>query len=544
MFSLAEYLSEYLAEYLAEHHIWQQIARLLLPQILPQQQPKIRPDLFEHEALDLESPSLRLIQICPALYSGGPIRCRIRVASTDTEYTCLSYVWGEERTGKRIYINNKRFKVRQNLLDFLQSARQVPELTSRWLWIDALCIDQTNTHERQHQVQQMARIYAGAKEVISWLGTDRDLAIFFHKRACGWDMIDYGAIWALSRSPYWTRAWIVQEILLAHHVRLMADIYLLPLDALPPLRTAKLARGSPYERIQTRFVHMRKLLKCPEQSGITLIYLLYYFQHQSCHIDRDRIFSLLGLCKDGMSLQVDYSTSTYELAVKVLASCRDTFCVCTIQTVATALRLSSSCSPGDYSHDFRSTTYASLTLPITWAECMRPHRGDCPRNDPHSIVVCRPTSISTGHSIKITINLQHLCSKYCDQITIKVYHTRVKIIYSSNGCKRWNWYDGGSIALQSLDNGQACKILMSLALWFRIIDLAKREYFTTLSTLLEETCCSRVTGGANIPVENSHRPALKLWVDKEHIGEYSSLPNELDRFTFHAWQGSHKIGYK
>jgi len=37
-------------------------------------------------------------------------------------------------------------------------------------WIDALCIDQNNTKEKNHQVKQMGKIYANAYRVVSWLG--------------------------------------------------------------------------------------------------------------------------------------------------------------------------------------------------------------------------------------------------------------------------------------------------------------------------------------------------------------------------------------
>jgi hypothetical protein len=38
------------------------------------------------------------------------------------------------------------------------------------LWIDALCIDQTNLEERSEQVKMMARIYSQASQVVVWLG--------------------------------------------------------------------------------------------------------------------------------------------------------------------------------------------------------------------------------------------------------------------------------------------------------------------------------------------------------------------------------------
>lgn len=44
----------------------------------------------------------------------------------------------------------------------------------RTFWIDAICIDQDDPSERNHQVQMMSRIYTRAKEVCIWLGDGDD----------------------------------------------------------------------------------------------------------------------------------------------------------------------------------------------------------------------------------------------------------------------------------------------------------------------------------------------------------------------------------
>jgi hypothetical protein len=42
----------------------------------------------------------------------------------------------------------------------------------RVLWIDALCIDQNSEGERNHQVVLMGQIYASAWRVVAWLGSE------------------------------------------------------------------------------------------------------------------------------------------------------------------------------------------------------------------------------------------------------------------------------------------------------------------------------------------------------------------------------------
>jgi hypothetical protein len=126
---------------------------------------------FKHSPLDHQAPSIRLIQILPDLSADGLVQCDIRTASTQSDYICLSYVWGKEITGHQIQLGGRAFWVRQNLFDFLESARTKPHIYDQWLWIDALCIDQLNNTERSHQVQLMGQIFSHATKVISWMGT-------------------------------------------------------------------------------------------------------------------------------------------------------------------------------------------------------------------------------------------------------------------------------------------------------------------------------------------------------------------------------------
>ena len=44
----------------------------------------------------------------------------------------------------------------------------------RVLWIDAICIDQSNVEERNHQVPLMKTIYSNADAVQVWLGEPTD----------------------------------------------------------------------------------------------------------------------------------------------------------------------------------------------------------------------------------------------------------------------------------------------------------------------------------------------------------------------------------
>ena len=56
----------------------------------------------------------------------------------------------------------------KNLAEALQCLTVTDE--SRFLWVDAICINQTDDSERSQQVRSMAKIYEDARRVLVWLG--------------------------------------------------------------------------------------------------------------------------------------------------------------------------------------------------------------------------------------------------------------------------------------------------------------------------------------------------------------------------------------
>ncbi len=90
----------------------------------------------------------------------------------DPEYSALSYVWGSGTDRSKIECNGGEAEVTKNLEEALKNLRHDSEL--RYLWVDALCINQQNVEEKDHQVALMKDIYAYAKEIIMWLGPDEE----------------------------------------------------------------------------------------------------------------------------------------------------------------------------------------------------------------------------------------------------------------------------------------------------------------------------------------------------------------------------------
>lgn len=95
-------------------------------------------------------------------------------------YEALSYVWGsqevEEQTTHSIIIvedqkDDQEFAVMQNLHVALLHLQDYD--IPRVIWVDAVCIDQSNNIEKEHQIPMMGEIYARASRVIVWLGEEQ-----------------------------------------------------------------------------------------------------------------------------------------------------------------------------------------------------------------------------------------------------------------------------------------------------------------------------------------------------------------------------------
>ncbi|KAJ8106897.1 hypothetical protein OPT61_g9236 [Boeremia exigua] len=309
---------------------------------------------FRHQPLDTNEQSIRLIRLLGG--SEGPVRCEIFHAQLDEasiiEYEALSYIWGGTSQQNVIEANGMPLRVTENLLHALLELQQPEE--DRILWIDAMCIDQANTGERNHQVRLMSIIYQRATRVIIWLGTatNQTDVVFDHMKvlqqqslnfACNsWQTYDrrWKAIWTntllvlntlnqdvlcaglkelLSRA-WFTRVWIIQEvanarsaIVLCGNRSVSARIF-----ALAP----SLAGVEPHSKCQVVLDIMpgpsRKFSWWSERPDLRV--LLNKFKYSEASDPRDRIYALLALSSDEQilnNLQPDYELVEGEVVDRV-----------------------------------------------------------------------------------------------------------------------------------------------------------------------------------------------------------------------------------
>ncbi|KAK4539346.1 hypothetical protein LTR36_000777 [Oleoguttula mirabilis] len=90
-------------------------------------------------------------------------------------FEAISYSWGAPDACVDIVIDGLEYRIHQSLADALRRFRY--DRHERYLWADALCINQVDLAEKSQQVQNMFRIYRKAKSVLVWLGSETaDLA--------------------------------------------------------------------------------------------------------------------------------------------------------------------------------------------------------------------------------------------------------------------------------------------------------------------------------------------------------------------------------
>jgi len=206
-----------------------------------------------------------------------------------------------------------------------------------YFWTDAICIDQTSVHERNHQVNMMRNIYAAAALVLVWLGertADSDDAMEGLARST-YPSESKDALYSLMDNEYWKRVWIVQEIMMAREIIVACGQKRVSWESLKHKiwHTDQVLQSGEVLRLRgSEIVHEKLLRQRVKASGaieLSLDYLIERYYDQHCADPRDRVFALLGLVDtpdssfNHVSFLADYNLGTKELFYKVVQRASD-----------------------------------------------------------------------------------------------------------------------------------------------------------------------------------------------------------------------------
>lgn len=233
--------------------------------------------------------------------------------------------------------------IQENLYHALRALRRHD--VERILWVDAVCINQSDIDERTSQVQLMRQIYQYSTRAVIWLGghfqgsnEGVDLLLRIHKLALkddnqintpaqaltpddllklglpSMDSTGWGSLDAIFWRPWFTRVWIIQELTvskdalvicgdrsipwadLAHAARFILQHSLTAITQVDPRPATKL------EKFRQAY------LTC--KGDQPLLPLLLEARDAFATNDRDKVFALMGLSeRDTFSFVPDYSLS-------------------------------------------------------------------------------------------------------------------------------------------------------------------------------------------------------------------------------------------
>ncbi|CAH0003359.1 unnamed protein product [Clonostachys byssicola] len=196
---------------------------------------------YVYNPVDSAGREIRLLVIQPGLWS-EEITCRLKTVSLNDgpRYETLSYTWGDNSKEHLIQVDGSRFRVNHNLFLALRRLRSLDE--ARVIWIDAICINQSDNNEKSAQVAMMGRIYSScsrattssppesttakqAFELLRVLGEDvqfDQLACFTSTEegilTCETFASHFKSLEAITYIPWWSRIRIVQEMVLPPEV--------------------------------------------------------------------------------------------------------------------------------------------------------------------------------------------------------------------------------------------------------------------------------------------------------------------------------------
>ncbi|KAH8896064.1 HET-domain-containing protein [Thozetella sp. PMI_491] len=287
------------------------------------------------------------------------------------DYATISYVWGSEAQRKTIVVNGQHVSVTENLEVALRAVAGTGAYASdSKLWVDALCINQADDGERAAQVAKMRDIYSNALSVVAWLGKAHDYsdeAFDLLERLAGLAEASktapfgefglpsglffgyyFSGLNELMRRTYWSRLWVVQELVLGASAVLLRcgersidwDTFCAGITVLyrPDLWHIKdellvnevhrhgsdgTGRRKQWSTSQLHLVKRELLVlsRYEEQGAGRLGFrrLLDIAGSSDCRDTRDKVFALLGMMEPKVAdrLVQDYSIPTPELFASV-----------------------------------------------------------------------------------------------------------------------------------------------------------------------------------------------------------------------------------
>ncbi|KAG8528587.1 uncharacterized protein KY384_006274 [Bacidia gigantensis] len=265
-----------------------------------------------YRSLPQDTKYIRVLRIHHG-HSSCDLRTNLDILDLENDhkaYDALSYAWGGHIMLRRlIWVNNRRFLVSHSLHNALKELRRDDQ--DRYLWIDAICINQSDFSEKGHQVSLMRSIYGAAQGTIIWLGKatietksafESFESIALTEPTLTNDNIALTANWSpslqhLVRKRWWSRMWVVQEVVVAKQVSVRSGPHEIAWDLMSVcLRRLSKSFSNAMDFAAIQFLDLVAELK--EQNterSRGLVSLAWDLRGRSASNARDKLLGLAGL---------------------------------------------------------------------------------------------------------------------------------------------------------------------------------------------------------------------------------------------------------
>ncbi|KAG8528317.1 uncharacterized protein KY384_007234 [Bacidia gigantensis] len=319
---------------------------------------------------------IRLLKLFPGS-KGSELKCDLEIVNIDTDiddclWSAISYCWATEYWPDRPFLlrcdssdteRSTFLEVSRTLFNLLTQLQD--EETHRYLWIDAICINQSNVVERSQQVNMMGEIYGKANQVIVWLGPEdgRTQAVFAafellvsmrtpenpqgmeNVMAFGsidleeFDRVEPAGGPSLTRDmlalfdrPWFSRAWVLQEVGLGSNVAVLCGSQIIKWQTIGTAviffnqKEKSLVEHLKRSADVNRAFHLFTAFRREQTPGTTKFqflwdHFLYVLDNARPYLatePRDKVYSLLAhwtaRTKEGTSfIEPDYSRSLLEV---------------------------------------------------------------------------------------------------------------------------------------------------------------------------------------------------------------------------------------
>ncbi|KAH8896592.1 HET-domain-containing protein [Thozetella sp. PMI_491] len=313
-----------------------------------------------YEPLDSSRMEFRVIRLFPFGQPDGMVHCSLETRSLleDSHYNAISYAWGDPTATEELSCNHTVVRVGKALHSVLSNmCLWLPESDKHLeLWIDGLCINQSDLEERSSQVLIMDKIYRKAVTTIVWLGPEADDSAYImsvilrvgdsktldSSKPETWsqfpeifDVRFWAALHALFKRRYWSRLWVLQEIVVSSGVTVCCG----KAEALwrHLYRThsflSDLAWDEPWKSFSPEIVwymttgfHDRITVlggakeQYERRGGDPILAQLNRTIQFQCTDPRDKVYALLGVSEDDLNIIPDYTASVNDVYTHVLSN--------------------------------------------------------------------------------------------------------------------------------------------------------------------------------------------------------------------------------